>query len=320
MNLAELLKDLDDQKEVELAEGVKLRVGDLREFIGQQTASAENYAKQQKEAAERARAAQAKVDELTRNYEALTQQFQNLQGQFGQSVEENLSKILKQAMPVQNPAAAQANSPESWDPFHDPGIFKPFVDRFQQFDEYRNQIEKRESERENTIKQLGQMVGAFMKRATERELMDAFNSIEDRPEDLNFKQVFDYANSHRIADEYGVPDIRKAYREVAAPHIEARQNAHREKEAEKIRKEAMEAARKEVQAEQMRQRSERVAFPGMAQRQGNNGRVAKDEKVGGRNAIAKRVARDGAQVLDDLASGKLSNELQQWTGTQQFGL
>lgn len=319
MNLAELLKDLDDQKEVELAEGVKLRVGDLREFIGQQTASAENYAKQQKEAAERARAAQAKVDELTRNYEALTQQFQNLQGQFGQSVEENLSKILKQAMPA-TPANPQANSAESWDPFHDPGIFKPFVDRFQQFDEYRNQIEKRESERENTIKQLGQMVGAFMKRATERELMDAFNSIEDRPEDLNFKQVFDYANSHRIADEYGVPDIRKAYREVAAPHIEARQNAHREKEAEKIRKEALEAARKEVQAEQMRQRSERVAFPGMAQRQGNNGRVAKDEKVGGRNAIAKRVARDGAQVLDDLASGKLSNELQQWTGTQQFGL
>lgn len=319
MNLAELIKDIEDSKELELADGVKMRVGDLREFITQQAASAENYAKQQKEAAARAQATQAKIDELTRNYEALTGQYQNLQNQFGQSVEENLSKILKQAMPA-NPANPQPNGAEAWDPFHDPGIFKPFVDRFQQFDAYRADLEKRENEMKGTIDNFGKMVGAFMKRATERELMDAFNSIEDRPEDLNFKQVFDYANSHRIADEYGVPDIRKAYREVAAPHIEARQTASREKETEKIRKEALEVARKEVQAEQMRARNERVGFPGMAQRQGNNGRVAKDEKVGGRNAISKRVARDGAQVLDDLASGKLSNELQQWTGgAQQFG-
>lgn len=320
MNLADLIKDIEDSKELELADGVKMRVGDLREFITQQAASAENYAKQQKEAAARAQATQAKIDELTRNYEALTGQYQNLQNQFGASVEENLSKILKQAMPAQATTGAQATGAEAWDPFHDPGIFKPFVDRFQAFDQYRADLEKRENEMKSTIDGFGKMVGAFMKRATERELMDAFNSIEDRPEDLNFKQVFDYANSHRIADEYGVPDIRKAYREVAAPHIEARENANKEKEREKIRKEALEAARKEVQAEQMRQRSERVAFPGMAQRQGNTGRVAKDEKVGGRNAIAKRVARDGAQMLDDLASGKLGNELQQWTGTQQFGL
>lgn len=275
MNINDLLKDIDDSTEWAINETTKLRAGELKQTLAQAA-----------QAQQQLQMFQRQMEELRQQYANQGSELENLRNNAATQIEAKLKELL-----AGQTAASAVQNNANWDPFADPGVFKPFVDRFNTYGQQASELDKQ-------IKVLGQTVGMFMRRALERELRNDFDAIQDRPDDIDYDKVYRFASERRYTDQYGIPDVRRGYEELARPHLEKRRQEQLEKEAER-----------KVRADfQKQQRAGSVVFPGVSGKGAQRG-AQKDEKVGGRNAIRQRFARDGGDILNDLASGRLNAEV-----------
>lgn len=274
MDILKLIEGLKDDQEVALNDAVKLRVGDLREFANSQATVLANEQKALK-------AAQTQLQELQQQLAQTRDEAANL-------IERKLQDLMK---------GSDQGSGDAWDPFKDPGAFRPLVERIGKLD--------------NALTQATNTMSLFMRRALERDLQSEFSSLPDRPVELTIEGLGKYATEKRYLDPYGIPDLRRAYGEMTAGQ---RQQKTEEELRAKVEKETREKVRKELEAE--RQRKTPVTFPGMAGKGGEAAVKGKmGEKVGGRHAIRNRLARDGERVLRELGNGNLAAELH-----EQFGI
>lgn len=225
-------EEYPDDEEITV-KGVKVKVGDLREYQKQES---EATMAQVREQLAQMQAREQQLMQQAEDVAALQAQLQEQQGaQTGQKT------LLEQLADL-----AKGPSKKTMMDLDSDEFFGPAVKTVREMAQAREALQK---ELADLRKQATDVISYF----TRRQLQNDYAALGEKPPDVNLQKLVDHATKRQYRDEMGYPDLRRAYDDMTAPQ---RAKADRARLREEVKA--------EVAKEQAEARKNRAPSPDQA--------------------------------------------------------